>query len=161
MKTFLIWFALACQCAGADYLTVKVSNADPGVCFWACADSVLRSAGKESNLKQTVLLTGIGRDNGADMLSIYLLTKAQGNTLTFVTPNQLWKNPKHVIVTMAPWTSPTNAHAVVLVNCYSTYAGRNRYSHFVTYYDPNEPEVHLVMSWYKFRQLAQFGYIIE
>lgn len=161
MKTLLVWLVCTTSALSADYLSVKVPNADPGVCFWACADSVLRSAGKESNLKRTVLLTGIGRDHGADMLAIYLLTTAQGNKLGFVPPSKLWNHPKQVIVTMQPWNTPTNAHAIVLINCYSTQVGRRQYAHFATYYDPNHPDTYHVMSWSKFRQLAKYGYTIE
>jgi hypothetical protein len=161
-----MWVLVLCLLGGD--LTQRVSNENPGVCWWACADSILGT-----DLKSESLLTGVGRDDGAsktDIDAVCAKYKLRSSRIDLAETQRRVSKGKCVIVTHSPWPPCKDlknpAHAVVLLDIkYKTVRVNRRQSYTtpvsVVYYDPNVPDKTCVDSWSAFVSTFRFGDVFE
>jgi hypothetical protein len=141
-------------------LQARVPNNQHGICYWSCVDSVLGT-----DLVSTVLLTGIGRDDGADEKAIDVMFEAfEIRKLTALTTagaeSQVESNIP-VIAIMQPWTTTETCHAIVMLDVRTVRTSRKSYQKQLIYYDPNYPKQNRIMSWSAFAAKYRVGHILE
>lgn len=163
MKTLIVWLFLISSTLAGEPLSIRIANEETyGYCWWACADSILRTNGRESDLVGLAVRTGLGYGpgKGADLSSIKLLLWHTNVEHTYLTPDRCWSRKENVIATCSPWTSQNLCHAIVVIDSRSYILNGYRY-YDVVYWDPNEPEQYSVMPWYKFRAICKYGHIVK
>lgn len=160
MNALLICLALV----GVD-LQARVPNEQPGVCWWACADSILGT-----KLVTQVQVSGFGRDDGADLNSVSVLCFLNGIEWTEVGIGHFYKSePELVIATIDPyWGKGGGCHAVVVLGIrHRTVWRRSGNRMFetrvreVVMYDPNEPAVNQVLPWSEFTKIFKCGTLVR
>lgn len=161
----------------------RVANDKHGVCMWCCIEAVgrQRQIPQTYDLRDAVIEKGIGRDNGAEAVHIaYWAVTRQFRAVPIVPqpPSGLRYRAElgqHVIAICKDWNDwqvpkpdPKHSqHAVVILDVTAEKEtrldGRNHEftDHWVTYYDPNQPQDDLMLPWSAFGKRYIQGYVIE
>ena len=147
----------------------RVDNSDKvGVCWWACADMLGREFGilPLIDMKNRVLDTGIGRDQGARIEDIEywvkeLGLKARARSAGEKDVKALCKwldDGLPVIVSMERWEGGTGSHAILLTKVtrkkidWDNGKGYKTKDYVVTYIDPNHSQYTYENTWEWFTQ---------
>lgn len=154
----------------------RMQNRGNGICFWACTESIGKQLKMPTllGLCDDVMQYDIGRDNGADRTSIIYWSFVRDIPYKWIEKEGLQDlhervKTQHTIAIMQPWlrAGDTVAHAIVPLKIseqpsYNTDAdGRMYYDYWVTYYDPNTPEVDWLLPWSYFRKIYHGCYVVS
>ncbi len=159
----------------------RIENAKPGVCMWSCIESVGRQRGitAVNGLREKVLGTGIGRDQGAEDYHILYWAEQRGFQAKLIQRQPAaglryrTECGQHVIAIVTNWydipkaPNKNTTHAVVVLDVtakpeqHPDGNGRPYLDHWVTYFDPNKPEHDLRLPWSAFGARYLKGYVIE
>lgn len=174
-----IWLLLASVSSAAELSPQhRVANVAPGVCFWACLESVGRQQAVASTygLRDEVVSTGIGRDLGARPFEIRYWSMRRGFSILKIKPQPLdglryrTDGGQLVIATCRNWFGARDpnhdgSHAVVVLSVSEhpfTYVdgnGRQFHDFWVTYYDPNVGD--MLLPWHTFADRYVEGHVVE
>lgn len=156
----------------------RIPNAEPGVCMWACLESVGRQQRIEAlyGLRDDVLITGLGRDGGAPGYMIAYWAGRRGFTAQRIAPQDhaglryRTERGQLVIATCKHWFGhedrELSSHAVVVLHVTPEPVadtdghGRTYIDHWVTYYDPNHP-TDMTVPWKPFAAKYVEGHVLE
>ncbi len=180
-RTLMLWCVLVGVASAAELAPHnRVSNTQPGVCFWACLESVGRQQAVSTvhGLRDDVMRSGIGRDYGARPYEIQYWAARRGFSILKIKPQPRdglryrTNNGQLVIATCADWFGGSDnpnhddSHAVVVLHIseepYVATDGNGQAitDYWVTYYDPNSP-YDMILPWQAFGPRYAEGHVVE
>lgn len=151
----------------------RVENRPPGLCWWACAESIGKQAEIPSLHKLCDVVQAEYGVSGAGVLEINFWAWFKGFNVQYMHPETIevmrtrCAENNYVIATLYPWTETSEqAHAIIVLSVSETQyvdtdgKGVQYRDHWVTIFDPNSPEQDWVIPWHQFIRCHKHSHII-
>lgn len=177
MRTILVVLALATPIGATELATKnRVENRDPGICLFACMESIGNEAGlpKTRGLCDAVMKARLGVRNGAGILDVRYWAWLREMNVAWTAPDahddlrKRCEGNEYVIALLRPWVGGRMdvGHAIVVLEVSKEKTvgkdgkGVEHDDYWVTIFDPNYPNDDWVLPWNQFVAGYRGNYII-